>query len=189
MNTKMGSQGDRKEMNMNTRILSSKTRVMIILAIFLTVAITVGTAGDASANHTIGYNDGTGCAWSHLDTVWIGHCYKASTSTSGYIWGYIGAWENPWYLAGEYNAHYDYYYDYNGGYLNRIERATGSVTYPSACGWITANTTCLPGTTSTPSYTYVGGSTYPVDPFLAQTQTEIVDTWLAPNCTASYKGC
>ena len=96
---------------------------------------------------------------------------EAATSTSGYIWGYIGAWENPWYLAGQYDAYYDYYYNYRGGFLNRIERSTGSTTYPSACGWITANTTC-------PLYAIVGGGSSPSNPFIAQALLDVNDTWL-----------
>jgi hypothetical protein len=189
MNTKMGSQGDRKETIMNTRSLIRKTSVMILLAMVLTVALTVGTASDASANHMSGYNDGQGCTWWHLDAGWIGQCYRATTSTSGYIWGYFGTLKNPWILAGQYDAYHNYYYDYAGGFLSRVERSTGLTTYPSACGWITANTTCLAGTTSAPSYGIVGGGTYPSNPWIAQTLLDINDTWLAPNCTASYNGC
>jgi hypothetical protein len=189
MNNKMVSHEDRKEMSMNSRSMVRKTSIMLLLALFLTVAIMVGTARDASAHHMIGYNDGAGCNWSHLEGVWIGQCYRAVTNTTGYIRGYFGAWENPWYWAGEYDAYHNYYYDYRGGFMSRVEHSTGLMTYPSACGWITEGTICYTGTTSAPVYAYVGPATNPTNPLIADALLEINDIWLAPNCTTSYNGC
>jgi hypothetical protein len=119
--------------------------------------------------------------------VWIGQCYRAATTTWGYIWAYYGYWQNPWLLAGVYDATHDYYYNYTGGYMSRIERATQHVTYPSDCGWIDAYTTC--GYVGGPTTTISIGGTPPTNAILAGVNSHIIDTWLAPNCTASYDGC
>jgi hypothetical protein len=203
---------------MNTKRLIRKTSIMMLWAMVLAVAITAGTTRDASAHHMTGYNDGKGCTWWHLEAGWLGYCYKAATSTAGYIWGYIGVWDDPWFLSGQYDKHYDYYYNYQGGFSHRNERATGLTTYPTACGWISVNSTCYAGNAYTygyvggnsipanstgygyvggnsiPSnstgYTYVGGGTsLPSNPIVAEALSDIVDTWLAPNCVSSYNGC
>jgi len=179
---------------MNTHSKISRISAIVAVAVLLAGLFSAGFTTPASADHITweaGYSDGKGCTWWHV-VDWIGACNVAYDNTTGWIYFYFGGLENPWIVAGHYDANYSYFYDFQGWYLSRTEHATGLVTYPSDCGWITSGQTCLTGNTLTQTWFTMHGSNLPNDAgtqILLEANNDIIDTWTAPNCNPIYYDC